>query len=46
MWRERLCVGHREGQVVVAIGKECMFQISIYICVEIYCLWGVVHVNS
>jgi len=36
------------GEVVVevATGKGCVFEISIYICVQISCLCGGVHVNS
>jgi len=46
LWRERLYVGHWEGEVGVPIGKELVYEISSYICVEIYCFWGTVHVNS
>jgi len=45
LWRERLYVGHREREVVVGTGMECVFEISIYICVQIYDFCGV-HVNS
>jgi len=32
--------------VEVATGKGCVFEISIYIYVQISCLCGGVHVNS
>ena len=49
-WRKRLFVGHWEGGVGVGAGvercKECMFEISIYMSIQISCLYGGVHVNS